>query len=132
MPKLTYSEYQNLGGKAPQEEFDRLLVRAEHLLDVTSRRFYTSQEQFDADHEWRKASVKACLTFQIDYYHESGGDSYASINDGPATITLGRTSISNGGKNGGGAESIKRPLLCQDSLMALQGTGLLYRGVHHA
>lgn len=131
MPMLTFDEYKNLGGKAPEEEFNRLLTRAEHLLNVTSRHFYTTPEDFDADHDWRKASVKACLTFQIDYYHESGGDSYASINDGPQTITLGRTSISAGGKNGGGAVARSKPLLCQDSLMALQGTGLLYRGAHH-
>lgn len=125
---LSFVEYQNLGGLANQEEFEKLVKKAESVLNAHIRHYYRNHD-FETDAEWRKSAVKASIAFQVDYFHETQSTSYESLNNTPQTITLGRTTISQTSRFNAAGANEKKPMLCFDSVMALQGTGLLYRGV---
>lgn len=129
MTYLTFEEYTNLSGIVTSEdEFNKLLKKVVPIFEVYTRHFYRSND-FESDFAWRKEAVKASIAFQVDYFNELGVTSYEGINGAPQMVVMGRTTVSQTSRFNATGNSEKKPLLCFESVMALQRTGLLYRGV---
>lgn len=125
MPYLTYEEFNDLAGFELEEaEFDKLLPKASAVLDHLTNRFYQRVDMAN-DNMWRVEQFKRALCAQIEYFHETEGTTYESINQVPQSFSAGRTTVTN--RSGGQDES--KPLVAQDVYIYLEGTGLLYQGV---
>lgn len=127
MAMLTYARYKELSAVQLEEtDFDRYIKPAESIISVVTRRFYEFNE-FETDPEWRKQAYLQAITEQVDFFGEMGAVSMEAIQAQPQSITIGRTTISKGVKGSVGVQE-DRSLLSYGSELALQGTGLLYRG----
>lgn len=127
---LTEKEYKEMGfAKIIGESltFDNLLMRASLILDNKTRHFYNFKK-FEDDMEWRVFKFKKAIGMQIEYFVQNGATSTSQMNDKPMSQTMGRTSLSRGGK-AQTLEGAETTLECPDLAVALEGTGLLYRGV---
>ena len=125
---LTYEEYKNIiGGELTEDDFNKLLPKAKITIGNYTRNFYKFTE-FESDHDYRKSQVKAALAFQVDYFKEMGVTSHEGMNKSPQSVSLGRTSITQSSSRvADNNRSIA--VISHESVMALQGTGLLNRGV---
>lgn len=124
MAYLTYDEYKNLGfADIDQTEFDKLLKKAEDVLDSVTRSFYRFHD-LETDIPFRRDKFKKALACQIEYFHDIGATSTHEIND-PLTVQIGRTQISTGEANQKKTNTIVAP----DVYLYLSDTGLLYRGI---
>lgn len=127
MAMLTYEKYSELSAVGMQPaDFDRYIGSAENVISVVTRRFYEFND-FASDAEWRRNAYLRAIVEQVDYFGEMGATSMEAIKAQPQSVTIGRTSISKGSKGSAGVQE-DRSLLSFGSELALQGTGLLYRG----
>src|SRR5690625_3739011 len=128
MPYLTYEKYIDLGfEEMEQSEFEKLLKRASGVLDSITRYFYRHND-LESDVEFRKEQFKKAVAVQIKYFYDMGGTSSHELNE-PGTVTIGRTTVSSGGRSNSNADDNKNKLVSEDVYMYLSGTGLLYRGI---
>ena len=128
---LTQEEYDNYGFEPIAEmfSFDNLLLRATLILDNITRHFYVNHD-IEKDSQWRADKFKKALSMQIEYFIVNEAFTSSQLNDRPLTVQIGRTSISKKGKGQYATnESDVVELVCPDVYIALEGTGLLYRGV---
>jgi hypothetical protein len=124
MPYLTYDEYISLGfPEIDQTEFEKLLKKAEDVLDSVTRSFYRFHD-IETDIPFRRDKFKKALACQIEYFHDIGAISTHEINN-PLSVQIGRTQISTGEANQKKTNTIVAP----DVFLYLSETGLLYRGV---
>lgn len=130
MGYLTEEEYKGMGFAeiGGSFSFDNLLMRASAVLDNLTRNYYTFTS-FDDDYEWRVDKFKQAIGLQIEYFVQNEATSTSQLNDRPMSVTMGRTSVSRGGK-AQTLEGSEVTLQCPDVPMILEGTGLLYRGVN--
>lgn len=125
---LTYGEYTQLSINPVEEpEFDKLLKRAITTLNVVTRHFYNFID-FEEDYDFRKVQVKAALAFQIDYFNEVGATTFGGMNRTPQSVSLGRTTITQSSSRVADNNRVIS-IIPQEAINALQGTGLLSRGV---
>ena len=128
MPYLTYQEYLNFGfSEIEESEFDRLLKKASDVVDSVTRSFYKFNDLSD-DVPFRREQFKKAVAAQIEYFHDMGATSSHGINE-PGHVQIGRTSISQGGRNSSGQDESKNNLVSNDVYVYLSDTGLLYRGI---
>ena len=129
MPYLTYDEYIDLGfPEIGEAEFNKLLQKASDVIDSVTRSFYKFND-IDKDVEFRRNRFKKALAVQIQFFYDMGATTSYDI-DTPASIQIGRTSISATGRSAGSANSNKKTdIICDDALMYLRDTGLLYAGI---
>lgn len=128
MPYLTYDEYIEFGNEQiEQEEFDRLVVKAGDVIDNITLHFYRFNN-IDDDVPFRREQFKKAVAAQISYFYDMGGTSSHELNE-PVTVTIGRTTVSEGGRSSSNADDNKNKLVSEDVYMHLSGTGLLYRGI---
>lgn len=128
MTYLNYEEYKELSADAVSgEEFRRLNRQASNIFDVATQRYYQGKD-FDTDYEWRQEAVKLAITYQIDFFNETGTTSFEGLNSKPQAVSLGRTRISKSSGTQVKADE-KKSLLSVEAQSMLIGTGLLYRGV---
>lgn len=128
MPYLTYSEYKSfLFAEVDEIEFDRLLNRASDVLDNVTGDFYQFNV-LETDITYRQRKFKKAVACQIDYFHEMGATTSHGLNE-PATVSIGRTSMSSGAKGSKAEVEPTNKVVSQDALSFLEGTGLLYRGI---
>jgi|SRR5690625_1587646 len=129
MPYLTYEEYQELGfNEIEEDQFNKLLPKASDVVDSVTRSFYKFND-IDKDVEFRRNRFKKALAVQIQFFYDMGATTSYDI-DTPASIQIGRTSISATGRSAGSANSNKKTdIICDDALMYLRDTGLLYAGI---
>lgn len=130
MDYLTYTELQNIVGEdtVSEEDFDKYIKKASAVLDNLSDNFYHFND-ITTDHKFRVDKFKEALAYQIVYFAELGADTYEGVNKAPQTFAIGRTSVSNGSRYNAGGENETKSLVAEDVYIALEGTGLLYRGV---
>lgn len=130
MAYLTLAEYTTDGNyrDIAQDEFTKLLNKAESLLDVITNSFYRFTN-FDTDNEWRKKRVKRALISQIDYFKETGKTTTEGLNSSPQSVSLGRTTISQSSRYNASGSNESKTIISDDMEIYLQGTGLLYRGI---
>lgn len=130
MDYLTYTELQEIVGETTvsEDDFKKYIKKASAVLDNLSDNFYQFRS-ITTDNEFRAGKFKEALSYQIAYFAEMGADTYEGINKAPQTFSIGRTSVSNGSRyNAAGANETKS-LVAEDVYIALEGTGLLYRGI---
>lgn len=126
---LTEEEYKKLGFAEIGESFKfaNLLMRASLILDNKTRHFYNFTK-FEDDFEWRVNKFKKAVGMQIEYFIQNEATSTSQMNDRPMNVTIGRTTISRGGK-AQTVEGSEVTLECPDLSVVLEGTGLLNRSV---
>ena len=128
MPYLTYEEYIDLGfEEMEQSEFEKLLKKASDVVDSVTRYFYKFNNLSD-DVPFRQEQFKKAVAAQIEYFYDMGATSSHGINE-PGHVQIGRTSISQGGRNSSGQDESKSNLVSNDVYIYLSDTGLLYRGI---
>jgi|SRR5690625_763844 len=128
MPYLTYAEYLEFGfEEIEEEEFNELLPRASDVLNSVTRSFYEFND-IDKDIEFRRNRFKKALAMQIQFFSDMGATTTYDIKT-PDHVQIGRTSISMTGRNSSGSDDNKTGVICDDALMYLRDTGLLYAGI---
>ena len=126
MPYLTYQEYIDFGfSKIEESEFDRLLKKASDAVDGVTRHFYKFNNLAN-DVPFRQEQFKKAVAAQIEYFHDMGVTSSHGLEE-PSTVTIGRTTLSEGSRNSNTAP--QRSLISKDVFFYLKDTGLLYRGL---
>lgn len=125
MPYLTYDEYTEFGfAEIEQDEFDRLLKRASHAIDVITRHFYQYND-INQDIPWRREQFKKAVAAQIEYFYEMDATNTHGLRE-PTTVTIGRTTLAEGSVNSKNAP--ENNLISKDVYFYLAPTGLLYTG----
>ena len=128
MTYLTYNEYVSLGfTEIEGREFSLLVKKASSVLDSVTRYFYKHND-LETDINLRKSQFKKALAAQIEYFYEVGGTTIYSVNE-PRSITIGRTSMSQGAKGSTSGNESKANIVSDDVYLYLKGTGLLYCGM---
>lgn len=95
MSYLTYNEYQALGFKLEEQQFNQYLKRAESQIDSATRAFYRSVD-IDTDQvEDRVTAFKTAICEQVDFLAYAGSEtSYQLAQDSYNSISIGRLSLS--------------------------------------
>ena len=124
---LTYQEYTDFGGTLGEDEFHKLLPSAHTAIRYVTNKFYDYHD-LETDYPFRKQAYKEAIAHQIHYFNETQKTSYEALNNVPQSVTLGRTTISQGGRYGNTSNNVKS-IVCHEALLALAGTGLMNRGV---
>lgn len=126
---LTKEEYEKMGFAtiASPFSFDNLLMRASSILDNKTRNHFNFVK-YEDDFEWRVEKFKRAIGMQIEYFVQNEATSTSQMNDRPMNVTIGRVTVSRGGK-AQTLEGSEVTLECPDLAIVLEGTGLLYRGV---
>lgn len=127
MPYLTKEEYQELTGGDVPANFDYLEERAGAELDSVTRFFYAFHD-LDNDIPFRRRQFKRAVALQIKFFVERGTDNVEAMNNEPDSVTVGATTVTKNRIMQGVQDSSRLSVVSQDSLNALAGTGLLYRG----
>lgn len=126
MPYLTYEEYIDLGfEEMEQSEFEKLLKRASDVIDGITRYFYRFND-IEKDVPFRREQFKKAIAAQIEYFYEMGATNTHGLQE-PSTVTIGRTTLSEGSRNSQTAP--RNDLISEDVYFYLKETGLLYRGI---
>ena len=128
MAYLTYTEYEALGlSNLTASEFDDLISKASFVLDSQTRDFYQFTD-LESDMPYRKQKFKMAIALQVEYMHQSNATSTYEANT-PQTWSIGRTSVSEASRYSNTGRNEAPTIVCDDAILALSGTGLLFRGV---
>lgn len=127
MAYLTYESYSELAiDPVPEADFDKLYGKAESVINVLIQHRYRFTP-FELEVDWKKEAVQRSIVAQIEYFHESKGNTHASLNKPYQSVNLGRTSVT---KSNSGANNGEKSLVAVEAYNELIGTGLLYRGLN--
>ena len=130
-PYLTYQEYLQYSispNKVQEGEvFNQLLSAAQFKIDLQTYGFYFNKD-LETDFEQRKMLVKRAVAAMIDYFDYSGGVNAYEIQNNSASVTIGRTTLSNSNSTASQNSALVNGLP-RDVYDALKLSGLLYRGV---
>ena len=128
MAYLTYTEYEALGlSNLTPSEFNDLISKASFVLDSQTRDFYQFTE-LESDMPYRKQKFKMAVALQVEYMHQSSATSTYEANT-LKSWSIGRTSVSEASRYSNTGRNETPTIVCDDAILALSGTGLLYRGV---
>ena len=128
MAYLTYTEYEALGlSNLTQSEFDDLISKASFVLDSQKRDFYQFTD-LESDMPYRKQKFKTAVALQVEYMHQSSSTSTYEANT-PQSWSIGRTSVSESSRYSNTGRNEAPTIVCDDAILALSGSGLLFRGV---
>ena len=130
-PYLTYQEYLQYSispNKVQEGEvFNQLLSAAQFKIDLQTYGFYFNKD-LETDFDQRKMLVKRAVAAMIDYFDYSGGVNAYEIQNNSASVTIGRTTLSNSNSTANQNSALVNGLP-RDVYDALKLSGLLYRGV---
>ena len=128
MAYLTYTEYEALGlSNLTPSEFNDLIGKASFVLDSQTRDFYQFAD-LESDMPYRKQKFKMAVALQVEYMHQSSATSTYEANT-PQSWSIGRTSVSESSRYSNTGRNEAPTIVCEDAILALSGTGLLFRGV---
>lgn len=128
MAYLTLKEYNAFGyTKLESDTFDELISKASDFLDSQTRDFYHYND-LEKDIEYRKTKFKKAVALQVEYMHQSGAASTYDANT-PQSWSIGRTSVSEASRYSNTGRNEAPSVICEDSILALSGTGLLSRNI---
>lgn len=131
MAYLTHNEYVGFGlTEIDSNKYTGLLTRATMALDSITRNFYQFNDLDTDEVEFRKNKFKLAVALQLEYIAKTNIETAEDANQrsGITSQSMGRTSVSIGGRSGSGADS-QYNYVSIDALNALAGTGLTYRGI---
>ena len=128
MAYLTFTEYEELGYTSLEEDdFNNLIAKASTFIDSQTRDFYHYND-LETDIEYRKTKFKKAVALQVEYMHQSGATSTYDANT-PQSWSIGRTSVSEASRYSNTGRNEAPSIICEDAVLALSGSGLLFRGV---
>ena len=128
MAYLTYTEYEALGlSNLTASEFNDLIGKACFVLDSQTRDFYHFTD-LESDTLYRKRKFKMAVALQVEYMHQSSATSTYEANT-PQSWSIGRTSVSESSRYSNTGKNEAPTIVCDDAILALSGSGLLFRGV---
>ena len=128
MAYLTYNEYIGFGcADFPADEFNNLIGKASGYIDSQTRDFYQFND-LETDIPYRRDKFKKAVALQIEYMYLSGATSSYEANT-PQTWSIGRTSVSESSRYSNTGRNEAPSIVSEDAVLALSGSGLLYRGV---
>lgn len=129
MGYLTFEEYQELTNVTNEEakNFDKNINKASAILDNVTNNFYQFHDIKEDKIEFRVKRFKLALCSQIEYFNEMGANTFEGINKAPQSVSMGRTSISNGSRYNASGSNESKSLIAEDVYTYLEGTGLLSR-----
>lgn len=128
MAYLTFTEYEELGYTSLEEDdFNNLIAKASTFIDSQTRDFYHYND-LETDIEYRKTKFKKAVALQVEYMHQSGATSTYDANT-PQSWSIGRTSVSESSRYSNTGRNEAPTIVCEDAILALSGSGLLFRGV---
>lgn len=128
MAYLTFEEYGEFKyTEMTEEEFNRLIGKASDFMDSQTRNFYHF-EDIELDIPFRRDKFKRALALQVEYMFQSDATSSYDVNT-PQTWSIGRTNVSEASRYSNTGRNEAPSILSDDALLALSGTGLLYRGL---
>lgn len=128
MAYLTYEEYAKLGYEdMSANEFDQLIGKASDFIDSQTRNFYQFKK-LEEDIPFRRDKFKKAVALQVEYMYQTGATSSYDVNT-PQTWSIGRTSVSEASRYSNTGRNEAPSIVSDDALLALSGTGLLYRGL---
>lgn len=122
------------GGDVPKN-FDQLADLASEYLDDQTRGFYQVNDLASDPWPLRASKFKRAVIRQIAYMIDSGITTTEQVISQPTSVskTIGRTTVSKSWNNSqSSADGQQHSVISADALAALNGTGLLYRGVDYA
>lgn len=129
MPYLTYEEFNSLSTfELEENEFNKLLPKASAVLDYVTNHYY-KRIDMDKDIMWRVMQFKRALCAQIEYFHETGANTFVGLNNAPQSFSVGRTTVTNPSRYNTTGKNESKPLVAEDVYIYLEGTGLLFAGV---
>ncbi|MCT4383880.1 hypothetical protein [Lacticaseibacillus paracasei] len=117
------------------KNFDQLAELASEYLDEQTRDFYQDNDLASDPWPLRAIKFKRAVIRQIAYMIDSGITTTEQAIRQPtsASKTIGRTTVSKTWNNSqSSSDGQQRSVISADALAALNGTGLLYRGVDYA
>ena len=124
---LSHKGYNNLNSFrniTDSEVYYGLLYKAADVLAHVTNNFYEKND-FETDDEVRKNAYLKALACQIEYFYETGQTTTTGLNSTPQVMDLGRTKVSMMAHVGKEGETIKKPIVCPDLHLYLDGTGLV-------
>ena len=128
MAYLTYMDYEALGlSNLTASEFNDLIGKASFVLDSQTRDFYQFTD-LESDMPYRKQKFKMAVALQVEYMHQSSATSTYEANT-PQSWSIGRTSVSEASRYSNTGRNEAPSVICEDAILALSGSGLLFRGV---
>ena len=128
MAYLTYTEYEALGlSNLTPSEFNDLISKASFVLDSQTRDFYQFAD-LESDMPYRKQKFKTAVALQVEYMHQTSSTSTYEANT-PQSWSVGRTSVSESSRYSNTGSNETPTIVCDDAILALSGSGLLFRGV---
>lgn len=128
MAYLTFEEYRDLSTVLVDDAtFNKLYKTATRVLSFETNDYFDYND-FNDSSEWIKNKYKEAITLQIDHMYTTKQTSTHSANSQPASVSLGRTTVSS--RSGQSNKTERKSLISEDVLMVLSNTGLLYRGVY--
>lgn len=125
---LTEEEIQEKANeyKKTYEETKTLAKRAERLINLVTRNFYLYND-FQTDNKFRKDCVKEAVIGQMDFFNNTGAMTTEERALQPDSISIGRTTVTNRSSSNNSRKALG--MISDYSMMNLQATGLLFRGV---
>ena len=117
------------------KNFDQLADLASEYLDDQTRGFYQVNDLASDPWPLRASKFKRAVTRQIAYMIDSGITTTEQAISQPTSVskTIGRTTVSKSWNNSrSSADGQQHSVISADALAALNGTGLLCRGVDYA
>lgn len=128
MAYLTFAEYGEFKyTEMTEEEFNRLIGKTSDFMDSQTRNFYQFKN-IELDIPFRRNKFKRALALQVEYMYQSDSTSSYDVNT-PQTWSIGRTNVSEASRYSNTGRNEAPSILSDDALLALSGTGLLYRGL---
>ena len=130
MKYLTPEELQELSIQLDDsvENVKQLVELAEMLVNIYTRRFYFYND-FKNDLPFRRDAIKDAVREQVKYFKAENVTTLEGLNEEPQTLTIGRTTISNGSRYSNSGHSTTKRIACIGFIDNLTATGLMWRGV---
>lgn len=133
MDYLSYSDWKEMGlSDITEEEFKRFMFFATSIFHTETRNYYMYHD-FVTDDPVRKDKVKRALALLILYMETTGilTASQSTDRENLTGISIGRTTISKARGNDSSSLSGRASFPPKEFFSELNGTGLLFRGIHY-
>lgn len=130
MKYLTTEELQELSVQLDDstENVKQLVELAETLVNIYTRRFYFYND-FKNELPFIRDAIKDAIREQVKYFRAENVTTLEGLNEESQTLTIGRTTISNGSRYSNSGHSNTKRIACIGFIDNLIATGRMWRGV---
>ena len=130
MKYLTQEELQELATQLDDSpnNVKTLVELAETLVNIYTRRFYFYND-FNNELPFIRDAFKDAIREQVKYFRAENVTTLEGLNEEPQTLTIGRTTISNGSRYSNSGHTNTKRIACIGFIDNLTATGRMWRGV---